>query len=439
MVSRLLSLILLAPFVFAQNISSSNNSTQSNTTYINNLATEFEKSGLTSLASLVNSSDDQLFSSLGEDSSRSYVLFAPSNDASKSVFVFLCARKYAETGVIPVAAVSNSTLNNSTLLASILSYHVVVGNFTAGNNSSVELISAQYPNVTIGRTLMNNSDSVHLEGGKSQVLAWTNYTDLDSNSSVVILNQASNVTILDTTVFENLLISTVSAVLLPPSNISTVLGPENNLTSIGSSIQNVNVSYSSSDANTTSFQEVLEASAGYTFFAPSNAALAAGGNALAVLAGNNSALAALLGNHIINGTTLYSPLITHPQNYTSAAVNATGTFVWSGFSGDSPMAARIGRTDLLTENGVVHIIEGILTELDTNSSAASSAYASATSAAAEQSTATESGPLTATQITTSASSTATDNTAVAGKIGEEGGILGILMALMWIALGALAL
>jgi len=67
---------------------------------------------------------------------------------------------------VPAVAQVN---NNPSLLASILSYHVLPGKFV--DNGA--LIAATAPATTVGRTLLTNLSLVHLEGNKGQVLAWT--------------------------------------------------------------------------------------------------------------------------------------------------------------------------------------------------------------------------------------------------------------------------
>lgn len=65
--------------------------------------------------------------------------------------------------------VSSSPINltsNPTSVLDLLSYHVVSGNFTDQ--------TSPYPNITLGRTLLNDSSLVWLEGNESQVLAWSN-------------------------------------------------------------------------------------------------------------------------------------------------------------------------------------------------------------------------------------------------------------------------
>ncbi|THU98224.1 hypothetical protein K435DRAFT_661389 [Dendrothele bispora CBS 962.96] len=68
-------------------------------------------------------------------------------------------------------------------VANILSYHVLVGNFSSPDSAG-SLVSSESPNVTIARTQLNASDLVQLEGNKSQVVAWTR-----ENNRVRILNQ----------------------------------------------------------------------------------------------------------------------------------------------------------------------------------------------------------------------------------------------------------
>lgn len=74
-----------------------------------------------------------------------------------------------------VSSLSSAT-SNTTALLEILSYHVLDGNFT-------DLVST-YPNVTLGRTLLNDTNLVALEGNESQVVAFSKV-----GGSVVVLNQ----------------------------------------------------------------------------------------------------------------------------------------------------------------------------------------------------------------------------------------------------------
>ena len=77
---------------------------------------------------------------------------------------------------------------------------------------------------------------------------------------------------------------------------------------------------------------------------------------------------------MISGTVAYSTPLSDTLNYTSAAgeplkflVNATGAYVTSGNT-----TARIVSADIPTANGVVHIIDRVLTNTDFKSPTASS-------------------------------------------------------------------
>lgn len=83
----------------------------------------------------------------------------------------------------------------------------------------------------------------------------------------------------------------------------------------------------------------------------------------------------LLVLQFINGTTLYSPLLTGSQNYTSQAgetfsfsINATGQYVTQ-----ENITALIVQPDVLLPNGVIHIIDRVFLNTDSDPSAAASA------------------------------------------------------------------
>lgn len=79
-------------------------------------------------------------------------------------------------GPLVNSAPSNIT-SNADLLADVVAYHVVQGNFTN--------ITTTYPNTTLGRTLLSDPTYVQLEGNKSQVVAWATRAD----GKVHVLNQ----------------------------------------------------------------------------------------------------------------------------------------------------------------------------------------------------------------------------------------------------------
>ena len=88
--------------------------------------------------------------------------------------------------------VSSTTSITASASASALStaavFERLFGRQAGSNNSSSfpRILGGVFPNVTLGRTLLNSSDLVMLEGNKSQVLAWTRDSE---NGNVTILNQ----------------------------------------------------------------------------------------------------------------------------------------------------------------------------------------------------------------------------------------------------------
>jgi hypothetical protein len=90
---------------------------------------------------------------------------------------------------------STQTSSSSAESASALSTAALFGKLfgrqdsgSGGSNSShfPQIFSGVWPNVTLGRTLLNSSELVTLEGNKTQVLAWTRSGE---NGNVTILNQ----------------------------------------------------------------------------------------------------------------------------------------------------------------------------------------------------------------------------------------------------------
>ncbi|KAJ3494511.1 hypothetical protein NLJ89_g10790 [Agrocybe chaxingu] len=259
-------------------------------------------------------------------------------------------------------------------------------------SSTPEILSAIWPNDTVGRTLLNSSDFVSLEGNKSQVLAWTRSGE---TGNVTILNQAQNITIVSSSTLRNLFVNRINGVLTPPGNLSTALRAVN--ATAARAILSV-IRVPSNDGSNTSALNAQEGARGITLFIPNNRAFTAEINqTVQGLQGvNRTALAALIQNHYINGTTLYGPnLAATTDSVISAAgepfqfsTNDTGTYVNVGNSS----IAKIVRPDVLLNNGVAHVIDSVLTYTGGNPDAASSAYNSATSAATFSTT--ETAPLT---------------------------------------------
>ncbi|KAF8642477.1 hypothetical protein AX16_009478 [Volvariella volvacea WC 439] len=384
-----------------------NETQQQNATFLESFIGFLQDSGYSNFTSaLLQANDTQTGKTLLAElsSGGNWTLFAPSD-----------------------AAFSNTSVVNASVedLADVLSYHVLRGdlsNTTAASGSQASvlqtggsdpnitgatILSDIYPNITVARTQLNSSEWVDLEGNKSQVLAWTRNS---SDTPVYIINQdlegGHNVTIKNTTRFDNIIINPIDSILIPPRGFISVLN-STNLTVLGAILSQVpsppgffngSAANVSSGANASLAQAINDLGSnrttepgGYTLFAPTDFAFSQSASVLQGLVTNLSAISSVFGNHLINGTTVYSPELFGPianeTTYVSAAgepfvffTNDTGNFV--GIEGNTSAQAQIVRSDVLTKNGVIHIINSVLVETSNNSAAASSAYVSATSEAA---------------------------------------------------------
>ncbi|KAK0443209.1 FAS1 domain-containing protein [Armillaria borealis] len=344
-----------------------NNSSQ----YLTGLGQALQDAGLTTLGSqtgrLNNSAIGRVL--LARLILGNYTLFAPDNEAFAN------------------ATNSSSLSSDDDLFALTILYHIVSGNFSSNNGTNATLEAAIYPNVTIGRTLLDEPSVVQLEGDKSQVLVWSNI-----DGQVEMYNQPTSVSVQNSTVVENLLVNRINGVLIIPPNVSDVLVAQN-LTYLAGFLDSTTIT--SSNGSNETITGLLDGDSvhGFTFFAPDNAAIELEGSSLTSVADNKTALLTVLSNHIVNGTTIYSPSITASENLTSAGgepltftTNSSGTFVNSGGS-----SARIIKTDILCKNGVLHMLDRVLINTETNPEAATSAYESATFTAASSTT--ETGPV----------------------------------------------
>ncbi|KAG2137543.1 FAS1 domain-containing protein [Suillus clintonianus] len=344
-----LGLLTLLPAVFGQSWQQ----------YLDGLVQALNTSGLTTLSSAsaalnISSEGQRVAQSLPTGN---WTLFAPNNQAFSS-------------------APPNLT-SDPTSVGNLISYHVVHGNFTDQ--------TSPYPTITLGRTLLNDTSLVQLEGNESQVLAWSK-----GSKGIFVLNNGTIVSVVNTTVYRNLQVLVIDSVLKFPQSLSdTLTNNTYEVTTFAGALSSVNVSTD----NSTTLLDVFDNARGITLFAPNNTAFATA-NGIASLLPNTTALIALFENHVINGTSVYSPAFTNGQNYTSASgepftfiTNSSGVFVSSAGSN----WARIMRSDVLTSNGVVHVLDSVLLDVKVNASAASSAYQSATSVAASMTI--ETGPV----------------------------------------------
>ncbi|KAJ4469292.1 FAS1 domain-containing protein [Lentinula aciculospora] len=387
----------------------------SSVSYAENIISEaFTGLGLTSLASAAATLNQ---SSAGQAllatvlSGGNYSILAPNNDA------------FYQT-------------SDSTLLIDTLAYHVLRGSFSSSNSSDLNFTSATSPNHTIGRSMLNDSAYVNLEGNASQVMAWTS-----ENNEVIFLNQASKISVSNATRINGtgIVVYVIDGILSIPSSMSSVLANSTNTSSIAGLLNSTMIP--STNGTNDTIGNILDGQKGITLFAPSDNAFSAVASSLPVLEGNLTAFTTVIQNHIINGSSVYSSEIVNGVNMTSAAgesltftTNSSGTYVTSGST-----TAKMISSDIISMNGVVHVIDNVFLNIDSDSSAASSAYNSATSAATKLLT--EVGVISATATAASSSSSSssgsgTSNGADALTIGGKYYTASLAAVISFVIVGA---
>ncbi|KAH8101625.1 FAS1 domain-containing protein [Cristinia sonorae] len=397
------SLLLAAavPAAMAQNI-----------TFLTGLLGSLQSAGLTQIASIAQSlnstSEGQnVLASLSSGSP--YLLLAPNDAALEN-------------------APANVT-SDANALASVFSYHVVPGSFNG--------TAPKYPNTTLARTLLVNGNYVQLEGNKPQVVAWSTRAD----GKVHILNQRNDSTVVNTTSFGNLTVWVVDHLLQIPQDLSTTIPADKiSLTGVDAVLKTIQTPFfdstTNASTNVTLFDALNTGFHGFTFFAPNTSAISLVQSQLQQL--NTTAAQTVLYNHLLNGTTVYTPelpgesFVTAAGETLSFTLNTTGTFVTDQTTN---ITARIVQPDVLLPNGVIHVIDRVLFNTNSDASAASSAIASATSAAT-QTQSSQTAPIGFSQTSGLASPTGGSDTGSA--VSAFGGASwGILVAALGVVFGGL--
>ncbi|GHJ89200.1 hypothetical protein NliqN6_5602 [Naganishia liquefaciens] len=321
-----------------------------NATYIGAVIEALNAANLTSLAgaaqSVANTTNGAAFLASLPGSNKT--LFAPINDA--------------------FAGVPEEVSSNATLLADILSYHVL-------NASVMPSQIARAPAHSVVRSLYNNG---MLPGNRSQpvVFSLTNGTDGGNQTAFPYQNNETVYGAGQPVSAANFMIYPIYSVLSLPQTLSEVATAQ--LPSLAGVISQAGL------------LEPLEMARGITVFAPNDAALSAAGELLGTL--NTTQIQSVLANHVINGTVVYSTLLT-ASNYTSAGgeaftfmSNSSGAYVMSGNT-----TAMIVAADIPIANGVVHVIDRVLANPASNTQAAESAASSYAAEATQTSSAAGNG------------------------------------------------
>ncbi|KIP12239.1 hypothetical protein PHLGIDRAFT_327582 [Phlebiopsis gigantea 11061_1 CR5-6] len=262
------------------------------------------------------------------DTSSPKTLFVPNNSAFANPSINLPGRSYDPS--------------DNTFLSALLLYHLLPGSWSQDSEALTSHANFPIP------TSLNGHNVTDLQSGTHQVLVCARGAD----GSFAILNQVHMPTVVLTGTTSSLVIYEIDAIIgLPPSySISTVTLALNGVEAL----------------RAVAGAPSLDNAQGYTLFAPTDAAFGFAG----LSPSNITDPGQVWNNHVIMGQTVYSAGFVS-QVFTSAsglsyAFDDSGTQVTL-----NGVTANIVRSDVLTDNGVVHIIDCILwnTTLTTNAAA----------------------------------------------------------------------
>jgi len=287
---------------------------EANSTEAGNLTTVIAgNENLSGLASLLTSSPD-LANALG--SAQNITLLAPNNDA--------------------LGALNSSGLLSSSsqegLIQALLNYHVLIGVFNSSNITETPAFPA---------TLLNNTAYANVTGGQVVDIR------AEDDEVTVVTGFKNNVTVTEADIaFNGGVIHVIDGLLTIPPNVSTVA-------------QEAGLSAFLGAVNATNLTEAVNTTPDLTIFAPNNEAFQDISSALSNLTAEEAA--SILQYHVINGTVAYSSTLANGTVPTLGGGNITITII----DGEVFVnRARVITADILIANGVLHVLDSVLSSTD---------------------------------------------------------------------------
>ncbi|KAJ3535182.1 hypothetical protein NM688_g7014 [Phlebia brevispora] len=365
-----------------------------NQTFINGIISNLNGLGLTNFTQIIKqieSDTDQIafFLSLS-DASTPKTLFAPNNDAFLNPSVNFYGYDYDDS--------------DTDFLGALLLYHLVPGAWNEGDLGSG-------PNHTIMTSSLQGHGMSELEGDESQVIACGH-----SVAGFEIYNQLTTTAVISTSTYGHVTIHTLNAIIGIPGAYT----------------------FAASLVAMSSFQQLqqsanaapIENAHGITIFAPVDTAFNDTKTQLSSLSP-----AALFDNHVIMDHTVWY------NTFTSATYTSESGHNYS-FSTTSDLqytvtlngvTANIIRSDFLIDNGVIHLIDTVLSNTappptTTTSSSSASTSTSTTSSASQ--TSNTAGPAVAGASKSSGLSGGDIAGIVVGVVGGVA-IIGVIALLLW--------
>ncbi|KAI2608737.1 FAS1 domain-containing protein [Hypoxylon fragiforme] len=266
-----------------------------------------QNSSLSSLSALI-ASDSSFADAL--NNLHNITILAPSNDALNALND------------------STSLLTNPGYLQALLSYHVLNGTHldsSFGNDSvfiRTQLTNSTYTNVTGGQVVEARLNDNNV----------TFFSALKENASVITPNIN----------FTGGTIHIIDNLLVIPQNVTETLS-------------NANLTAAEGAINAANLTDSLANTHDITIFAPNNDAFDAIGNLVANFSSDQ--LTSVIGYHVINGSVAYSSQLSNTSVQAVNGQNLTITVIDGTVYVNS---AKVTVPDILIENGVVHVIDGVL-------------------------------------------------------------------------------
>ncbi|KAK9764250.1 hypothetical protein K7432_008401 [Basidiobolus ranarum] len=224
--------------------------------------------------------------------------------------------------------------NNSTLITNILRYHVISGRTTSGDIPDKGWV---FP-----RTLLDDRQYVHLPNNAPQVLAISR-----DGSKVTVGYGTKNATVTQADQSaSNGVIHIIDQVLMPP-------------VSPGDTAKDAGLNTLVSEITKTNIAQPINGLQGVTIFAPNDAAFAAA----KLDSVSNDQLNNLIKYHIVTPAVLYSTNLTDGTSFTSGQGARLNIHTKDGNLYVNN--ARIVTPNVLTNNGVVHVIDAVLNPNET--------------------------------------------------------------------------
>ncbi|KAL7415088.1 FAS1 domain-containing protein [Mrakia frigida] len=251
-----------------------------------------------------------------------------------------------------LSGVSTNITSNATLLAQVLSYHVLTETY---NTSSV----SNSPNHTIARTTLQGDVYANIGGGRGQalVLYQTNGTGIQVDAPYEKwVARPYNVSTHGVSTYGNLTIIGLDEVINLPPTVGEFAAQ--------------NASTAAAALNSVGMVGPLESLTGLTIFLPTNEAFAK--LPPTTIAGlNQSTLITVFQNHVVNNSVLYStglgPAVSFAGEALTFAKNGSVLTVTSG-----NVTANVVYSDIITRNGVIHLIDTVLLNTASNPQAVAS-------------------------------------------------------------------